>query len=251
LLLQTEALPRIEVNTYHGFWWRLLRSHLYLLNGRRTVRLITPPDAAAMFAGMGKAEIAVEKKRLYFEEGRIDFDQFALLVCELLKTSSALRRVLTSAYPVLMLDEFQDTDASEWDAVRMLGESARPIALADPEQRIYEFRGADPERIQQFVGDFRPTVIDYGTANYRSNGTDIAKYGNDLLAGTHKTARYSNVAVVGYQFRKGPGAHSVLKSHVLGARERLVRERDTDPWSVAVLAPTQRLMIDVSDYLGG
>ena len=249
-LLKRDTLSHIEVNTYHGFWWRLLKSHLYLLNGRRSVRLLTPPDAASLFAGMSDKDVDQAKRRLYAEEGRIDFDQFAPLAGDLLEASRSLRQVLADSYPIIVLDEFQDTDSHEWRVIRLLGETSRLIALADPEQRIYEFRGADPARIKEYIEEFRPTIVDFGTANYRSNGTDIAKFGNDLLTGAHKNARYSSVAVVGYQFRKGQGAHSVLKSHVLAARNRMLQSSPNGNWSVAVLVPTKRLMIDVSDYLG-
>jgi DNA helicase-2/ATP-dependent DNA helicase PcrA len=242
-------MSRIEVNTYHGFAWRLLRSHLYLLNGKRGVRLLTPPDAAAHFSGMSDAERDAERSRLYAQEGRIDFDQFARLAGDLLQSSEALRRLISGAYPVLVLDEFQDTDALEWRLISLLGERSRLLALADPNQRIYEFRGADPARIEQYVAAFQPTIIDFGSANFRSDGTDITTYGNDLLSGAHRTKRYRCVTVIQYKLVKAAGPHYVLKSHVLGARDRLCRNNDNSKWSVAILVPTKRMMIDVSDYL--
>jgi len=248
-LLPSDAMKNVEINTYHGFIWRLLKSHGYLLNGKRSIRLLTPPDCAVLMSGVPKGEQSKEKERLFQEEGRVDFGQFAPLAGQLLDSSSKLRRIVSNAYPIIVLDEFQDTDEHEWNLIRVLGEHSRLIALADPEQRIYEFRGADPARIQEYIAAFKPVIIDYGDANYRSNGTDIAVYGNDLLTGAHRKKQYSNVAVVAYGFRKGDGWHSVVKSHVLGARERLRRDNDSTDWSLAVLVPTKRLMMEVSDCL--
>ena len=49
-------------------------------------------------------------------------------------------------YPVIILDEFQDTSADEWQLIQLLGTNSELIALADPEQRIYDFRGAAQNR---------------------------------------------------------------------------------------------------------
>jgi len=49
---------------------------------------------------------------------------------------------MSISYPYIIVDEFQDTDQHEWKLVKLLGEKSNIIALADLEQRIYEFRGA-------------------------------------------------------------------------------------------------------------
>ena len=69
------------------------------------------------------------------------------------------------------------------------------VALADPEQRIYDFRGADPKRITQFIESFKPKIFDFGQQNNRSNGKDIAEFGNDLLQGKNTGKQYKDVSV--------------------------------------------------------
>ena len=49
-LISPEQLRHLEINTYHGFAWSILRSHGYLLNSARTITLLPPPEAAAHFA---------------------------------------------------------------------------------------------------------------------------------------------------------------------------------------------------------
>jgi len=84
--------------------------------------------------------------------------------------------------------------------------------------------------------------------NNRSNGTDIVVYGNDLHTGTNKAKSYKDVSTICYQVRRGNGIHFDLKIAVLKACERLRKTCDSE-WSLAVLVPSKRLMIDVSDYL--
>src|SRR5690606_30626009 len=46
-LISRDDLKWLEVSTYHGFAWTILRSHAYLLNGRSDLKLLPPPEAAA------------------------------------------------------------------------------------------------------------------------------------------------------------------------------------------------------------
>lgn len=248
-LLSSSTKSNIEINTYHGFAWRLLRSHGYLLNARSIVTLLPPPEAAAKLSGIPAADREAEKLRLFNQEGHLHFDLFASLAAELLTRSKALKTIISSAYPIVILDEFQDTNPDEWKLIGILGERSRLVALADAEQRIYEFRGADPRRIGDFIEAFGPDAFDLSTKNHRSDGTDIVTFGNDLLTKANRTKRYSNVSVVQYRMGTGIGVHRVVKSHVLGGIARL-HAGESQPWSLAILVPSKRLMIEVSDYLG-
>jgi DNA helicase-2/ATP-dependent DNA helicase PcrA len=93
-LLSTMAIARIEINTYHGFAWNLLRSHGYLLNGAATLTLLPPPEAATRLAEISTANRDEEKRRLFHQEGLLHFDLFASLAADLLTRSNALRACL-------------------------------------------------------------------------------------------------------------------------------------------------------------
>jgi len=74
-------------------------------------------------------------------------DQLSLLV-EALHTSggSALAQKLRERFPVAMIDEFQDTDAIQYDIFKTLYFDTPDISLTmigDPKQAIYSFRGGD------------------------------------------------------------------------------------------------------------
>ena len=87
--------------------------------------------------------------------------------------------------------------------IQALGERSRLIALADAEQRIYEFRGADPKRIGEFITAYQPVQFDFGSENNRSNGTDITVFGNDLLTEANKAKNYNDVVLTRYGFYRG------------------------------------------------
>ena len=245
---------RIELTTYHSFIWRLIRSHGYLLKGTK-LRLLPPHEAAAKMAnackGLEKSGFAEAKKvecqRLLDEEGLLNFDLFAEVGAELLERSDKLCRIISSRHPIVFLDEFQDTNASEYRFIKCLARYSTIIALADPEQRIYEFRGADPKRIPEFITDFAPSQFDLAQRNHRSNGTDILDFANDLLSGEATKYEYEDVKISKFPTRKGSAQHLWVKLDALNAIKRVAPK--SDDWSVAVLVPTQKLMLAVSDYL--
>lgn len=245
-LVKDEERKSIEIDTYHGFAWKLLRSHGYLLRAGSGMRILLPPMASARLAGLSRKEVDTRKATIFEEEGLLDFDLFAGKVACLLGKSRSLATMVSDVYPMIALDEFQDTNADEWAMIQELGKHSRLVALGDPDQRIYEFRGADPRRLKEYVDTYAPTVFDLGTENHRSNDTDIVEYGNDLLAGKNRVKQYQQVKVVRYGYYNGRDKHFCLKAAVLEAIERL---RKSGEWSLAVLVPSKRLMLDVSDCL--
>jgi ATP-dependent exoDNAse (exonuclease V) beta subunit len=96
----------------------------------------------------------------------LDFDDQLWMARDLLLKSSSARREFQARYAALLVDEFQDTDALQWDIVRLLssvdsGESdparLRPgpgklFIVGDPKQSIYRFRNADIETYLGIVG---------------------------------------------------------------------------------------------------
>lgn len=238
----------IVVDTYHGFAWKLIQSHGYLVNGVQP-RLHPPHEAAAYYAGLKEAERDAEIRRIWTSEGRLHFDLFASVASALLGQSEKLCSLQSSRFPLVILDEFQDTNADQWSLIQCIGKLSRLLALADPDQRIYDFAGADPKRIQDFIDAKSPLMVDLAADNHRSNGTDIAKYGNDLLVGTNKSQTYNDVFIKRYnKFGKGKRQPLfMLKTEVYSAIKRLKID-ETPDWTVAVLVPSRAQMLQVSKY---
>lgn len=250
-LLKGQERSALEITTYHSFAWNILQSHGYLISAHWPLRLLTPPDAAARMAHIEGVRRQEELKRLFREEGLLGFDLFANMTADLLRRSKQLARIIADVYPVIIVDEFQDTNSDEWAMIDTLGQSSRIIALADPDQRIYEFRGADPARVTEFVELYKPQQFDFGGENNRSSGTDIAKFGNDLLTGVNKIKSYNNVQVVRYLIQKGVNPLFALKKELLAGLRRVGKFSETNKWSIAILVSTRKMMLQASDYLSG
>ena len=63
------------------------------------------------------------------------------------QANPALLHTLQRKYRVALIDEFQDTDAPQWEIFQAIfsGEDHSLIVVGDPKQAIYSFRGADIE----------------------------------------------------------------------------------------------------------
>ncbi len=257
-----EIKRRIDVETYHSFFWRILKAHGYLIGLPRNLSILTPPAEAISLSGIRnkygqdkslsdakkqekKAEEDEERSRLAFEESRICFDLFAPTVGDLLDGSERLRNLIAAMYPVIILDEFQDTNLAQWRVVQALGQSGRLIALADPEQRIFDFIGADPERLSHYRTTFNPTEIDFSTDNHRSGGTDIAIFANDILKGVFSKGSYLGVEFECFDSYPDP-AMTKLVTTTYASRARLIASGRAD-WSLAVLVKTKKMTRIVSD----
>ena len=126
---------RIEIATFHGFAWRLLRAF-----GRYGGRGATPV-----------LQSGARTKILGPDVTRLVYDDLLPAASQLLR-STRLRKLLARRWPLVICDEFQDTDDEQWALLRLLAADAQLLLLADPNQMIYSFlksRGVSPERLNE------------------------------------------------------------------------------------------------------
>jgi exodeoxyribonuclease V beta subunit len=113
---------------------------------------ITPTMGAAL-ANVLRAPVRDELARRKRQAGQYDFDDMLSLVQGGLRgpRSEALVRSMRERYRFVLIDEFQDTDETQWDIFRRAffepGHHGVPRSVlhlvGDPKQSIYRFRGAD------------------------------------------------------------------------------------------------------------
>jgi DNA helicase-2/ATP-dependent DNA helicase PcrA len=260
--IPAEQKRRIDVETYHSLFWRILKAHGYLIGLPRKLTILTPSAEAVRLSSIrrqysGRKLSEAEKvERANLEEiervklakdGLVCFDLFARYVGDILCASQRIRQLIAAMYPVVILDEFQDTNADQWRVVRAMGQFSQLIALADPEQRIYDWIGADPERLNHFSEAFKPTIIDLSTDNHRSAGTEITIFGNDLLTGQFRQESYLGIEISLYPANPAQSV-SALVAKTYAARKRVI-EAGVRNWSVAILVPTKKMTSVVSDAL--
>jgi exodeoxyribonuclease V beta subunit len=87
------------------------------------------------------SELAVRKRRL----GILHFDDLLSRLADALEPpDSAARERMRRRWRIVMIDEFQDTDPTQWQVVdRAFRGHSTLILIGDPKQAIYAFRGGD------------------------------------------------------------------------------------------------------------
>lgn len=102
------------------------------------------------------------------ETGRLDFDDM-LYECKcLLEQNEAVRKYWQDRFRFILIDEFQDINPVQYEAVKLLAASPYNIfAVGDDDQAIYGFRGSQPECLKRFQTEFRARQL-LLDVNYRS-----------------------------------------------------------------------------------
>lgn len=116
------------------------------------------------------------------DEISLSFPMINRLVKLLLQENAYIRRALQATYPIVFLDEYQDTTYAQYDLLQTAfdGSDAVFTAVGDDKQRIMGWAGAMNDAFDQFENDFgarRITLL----SNWRSHA--------DLVLIQHEIAR--------------------------------------------------------------
>jgi DNA helicase-2/ATP-dependent DNA helicase PcrA len=99
----------------------------------------------------------------------LDFDDLLLEAVRLLAHDADLRQQYNRRFEFLMIDEYQDTNRSQYELMRLLTEAHKNICVVgDEDQSIYGWRGADIRNILDFERDFPAAAVIRLEQNYRS-----------------------------------------------------------------------------------
>jgi DNA helicase-2/ATP-dependent DNA helicase PcrA len=99
----------------------------------------------------------------------LDFDDLLLESVRLLAHDEDLRRQYNRRFEFVMIDEYQDTNRSQYELMRLLTETRKNVAVVgDEDQSIYGWRGADIRNILDFERDYPNAAVIRLEQNYRS-----------------------------------------------------------------------------------
>jgi DNA helicase-2/ATP-dependent DNA helicase PcrA len=235
----------LQVQTFHAFFWEVLQAHGYLLDAPRRLSILPSHEERAMRNGIepddnGWAAWEQSRLDLFHQRGRVCFDLFAPLVWDLLMRAQRIRQRIAAKYPLIIVDEAQDTGTYQWKCIRLFADHAQLVCLADLDQLIFDhLPGVGPQRVEDIRTALQPVEIDLGSDNNRSPGTEIAIFAKDVLHGAVRGAAYKNVGR--FRFKADAAERDKTIRQSVGFVYKKIRELTGNPaQSVAVIASYSR-----------
>ncbi len=133
----------------------------------------TPADVDAgeseLFANGRGAELYAQYQARLKAVNACDFGDLLLHMLVILKTHRDVLEQYQQRFKYILVDEYQDTNASQYLWLRLLAQQRKNICcVGDDDQSIYSWRGAEVANILRFEKDFPGAVIIRLEQNYRS-----------------------------------------------------------------------------------
>ena len=109
----------------------------------------------------------------------LDFDDLLCFTAKLFQQVSSLREHYDKKFQYILVDEFQDTNAVQYELVRLLSMDVNNVCVVgDDDQSIYRWRGANIENILKFEKDYPGTTVIKLEENYRSTQNILTAAGS-------------------------------------------------------------------------
>ncbi len=168
------------------------------------------------------ADIAEQEEDVMVLQNVMDYAEL-MRRAVLLAGDPVVQADLHARFRSIYVDEFQDTDPMQVELLkRMVGPASSIVAVGDPDQAIYAFRGADVRGILQFPEEFR-----------RSDGTPSP------IVALRRVRRYGSQIAQAARAALAPRGLGTLPSHVQREHRDPRFERHEDPAS----SPAVRVLL--------
>jgi len=212
------SLQRLFAGTFHSFCVRVLREFIEKLDYSKNFTIYDESDQVALLkqilgrlAGHDSAAdpqkfkflIGLAKNKGYeapsntsealapavfhkYQEemklrNAVDFDDLLLLMVKLLREHPEVREILRGRYRYLLVDEYQDTNRTQFEIVRLLASTNHDVCVVgDDDQSIYSWRGAESAHILEFEEHFPKAKVVRLEQNYRCTPS-ILKAANHVI----------------------------------------------------------------------
>ena len=125
--------------------------------------------------------IYVNYQKRIFKANAMDFDDLLFNINILFRDKKDVLEKYQQKFQYILIDEFQDTNYSQYLIVKRLSEEHKNICVVgDDAQSIYAFRGADIQNILNFQRDYTDTKVIRLEQNYRST-KNIVSAANSII----------------------------------------------------------------------
>ncbi|MFH0928276.1 MAG: ATP-dependent DNA helicase [bacterium] len=182
LLLLKSHWPEIKLNYYEApnnptkYLGEFLRYFFRLKDEGITAKihhdflLSHPPSGAEEAARLDDLDRAYQiYTDVLAQNHALDFADLMIGLLKVLKERPEIKRQLTERFKYILVDEFQDTNGTQYQILKeLVGPTANITVVGDDDQAIYQFRGATSANLMKFLEDFPAAWSVCLNQNYRS-----------------------------------------------------------------------------------
>ncbi len=200
----------------------------------------------------------MNKYEKYLEEkGYYDFSDMIEEAIAILKKDKGFRLTLEERFQYILLDEFQDTNPSQFELIKLLTDYEEPnvMAVGDDDQAIFEFQGADASNLLTFQEFYNAKVVTL-EENYRSNQEilDFARKVADRLEDSFAKKRGASKNLTAfkgaggeisrYEFISADAEYYFVAEEI----EKLIK-KGVKQSEIAIIAPKHKYIAPILPYL--
>lgn len=184
-------------------------------------------------------------------ENQLDFGAMLYFTRQLLQTKPRIARQVKTVYRYICVDEFQDTNKAQYLVLKEIVNAEQPnlFIVADDDQIIYQWNGADPNRLEALKSDYKPSVLQLPD-NYRCP-KEVVELANRLIQ--HNTSRIaSKTPSVSQSEQTGIidlQSFPHFEAELVGLAQQLQTIPDRQREKCLVIARTNKLLTQVERQL--
>ena len=188
------------------------------------------------------------------DNGLFDYDDMIQEAVKILSNDEGFRLTLSERFEYIMLDEFQDTNPSQFMIIKQLTDYEKPniMAVGDDDQAIYEFQGALATNLTDFQEHYDAEVIPL-TENYRST-QEILDFSREII--NQAPDRFADKELIAhkeplkaseihrYEFRSSDAEFSYIADTIAKLVKSGVPQKD-----IAVISYMRKYFVPLLPYL--
>jgi DNA helicase-2/ATP-dependent DNA helicase PcrA len=168
-------------------------------------------------------DLAAEYDRAKLGRSAVEYSDQVALALEIVGKQPRVAEGLRERFAVVLLDEYQDTSVVQTRMLAELFAGHHVMAVGDPNQSIYGWRGASASNLEQFGAQFRATGPAYALSTSWRNGHRILDAANTLVAPLAARSRVPVVALTAPDRASSFGVECAFAEHVAEEADRVAR----------------------------
>lgn len=210
--------------TYHSLAWEIVRTYgrlwglsnrLSVLDEVETLLAVANGDLPSIRDNSFDDLLRIAKKA-----HRVSFDIMVPLAKKILTAAPEICKIESKRFPLIIVDEFQDTRPDQWAFLKLIGTSSRVLALGDLNQVIYGNAYAEASKLFDDFKEWKGVeYAPFSRQSFRCKNNDILNFAYPLVNSQEADMTSTTVQVSSghrTQFRAKVATHcaSVLKTAI-------------------------------------